>query len=186
MEYCVSNKMGETTDVDEWRLFAQMRMQGVGMTERSNASIVELIWVPYVCVGGICWVIWRPLAEQLWEHAVEELMTGPAGQNPCRPQLLVNMPAEKTEFRERSATILMSCSSVSHTLTNSHTNSWEFRTQAVGYNETFRCCFIVLGGKALKVCWHPTVFVYFVLFINYIHCESLWKLFGGKTIKRWV
>ena len=59
-------------------------------------------------------------------------MTGPAGQNPCRPQLLVNMPAEKTEFRERSATILMSCSLVSHALTRSRTlNSWGFRTQAV-------------------------------------------------------
>lgn len=39
-------------------------------------------------------------------------MTGPAGQNPCRPQLLVNMPAEKTEFRERSATIWLSRSSI--------------------------------------------------------------------------
>lgn len=119
---CVSNKIGEMTDFDNWKLFAQMRMQSVEMTESSNASIVELIRVPYVCVGGVGWVIWRPLAEQLWEHAVEELMTGPAGQNPCWPQLLVNMPAEKTEFRERSATILMSCSLVSHALrTLTHT-----------------------------------------------------------------
>lgn len=58
-----------------------------------------------MCVGGIGGVIWRPLAEQLWEHAVEELMAGPAGQNPCQPQLLANMPAETTEFRQRSAII---------------------------------------------------------------------------------
>lgn len=82
-----------------------------------------------MCFGGIVWVIWRPLAEQLWEPAVEELMTGPTGQNPYRPQLLVNMPAEKTEFRERSATIRLSCSSKSHALTRSHIqNSWGFRT----------------------------------------------------------
>lgn len=116
MEYCVCNKMGGggTTDFDKCKLFVQMRMQG--MAERSNASVVVCIRVPYACVGGIGWVIWRPLAEQLWEHAVEELMTGPAGQNPCRPQLLVNMPAEKTEFRERSTTIWLSCSSI-HTRT---------------------------------------------------------------------
>lgn len=40
MEYCVCNKMGETTEVDERKLFVQMRMQGVGMAERSNAFIV--------------------------------------------------------------------------------------------------------------------------------------------------
>ncbi len=84
-----------------------------------------------MCVGGIGWVIWRPLAEQLWEHAVEELMTGPAGQNPCRPQLLVNMPAEKTEFRERSATIWLPSSSTSPALTRSHIqSSGGFRTPA--------------------------------------------------------
>lgn len=40
MEFCVCNKMGETTDVDKGKLFVQMRMQGVEMSERSNASIV--------------------------------------------------------------------------------------------------------------------------------------------------
>ena len=85
--------------------FVQMRVQGVGMAER---SIVVWIWVPHVSVGGLGGAIWRPLAEQLWEQAVEKLMTGPAGQNPCRPQLLVNMPAEKTGFRERSATVWLS------------------------------------------------------------------------------
>lgn len=118
MEYCVCNKMGKMTHVDTCQLFVQMRLQG--MAERCNASVVVCIWVLYACVGGIRWVIWRPLAEQLWERAVEELMTGPAGQNPCRPQLLVNMPAEKTEFRERSTTIWLSCSSItlSHTQFN--------------------------------------------------------------------
>lgn len=84
-----------------------------------------------MCVGGIGWIVWRPLAEQLWEHAVEELMTGPAGQNPCWPQLLVNMPAEKTEFRERSSTIWLSCSSIAHSLIHLHIqNSWGVRTPA--------------------------------------------------------
>lgn len=57
-----------------------------------------------MCVGVIGRVVWCPLAEQLLEHAAEELMTGPAGQKSRRPQLSVNVPAEKTEFRERSTT----------------------------------------------------------------------------------
>ncbi len=127
MENCVCNKIGETADVDACKLFVQMRMRSVQMAERSNASIVVWIWVPYVCVGGIGRVIWRLLAEQLWEHAVEELMTGLAGQNPRWPQLLVNMPAEKTEFRKRSALIWLSCSSThqqvhSYTYTHTHTH----------------------------------------------------------------
>lgn len=43
-------------------------------------------------------------------------MTGLAEQGHCQPQMLVNMPAEKTEFRERSATVWLSCSSIFHAL----------------------------------------------------------------------
>lgn len=101
-----------------------------------------------MCVGGIGWVIWRPLAEQLWQHAVVELMTGPAGQNPRWSQLLVSMPAETTEFRERSATIWLSCSSVCHALTHTHIqNSWEFRTPACDIMKPSGVVPLFCGGK---------------------------------------
>lgn len=82
MEYCVCNKMGKMTDAGKCKLSVEMRLQG--MAERCNASIVVRIRVLYACsLEGFYQVIWRPFAEQLWERAVEELMTGPAGQNPC-------------------------------------------------------------------------------------------------------
>lgn len=65
---------------------------------------------PCGCAGGVGSLIRPPLAEQLWERVVEELITGPAGQSHCQSQLLVNKPAKnregkkkKTEFRERFA-----------------------------------------------------------------------------------
>lgn len=168
--------------------FAQMRMQGVWMAERSSSSILVWIWVPYVCVGGIGWVIWRPLAEQLWEHAVEELMTGPAGQNPCRPQLLVNMPAEKTEFRERSATIWLPCSSTFHALTRSYIhNSWGFRTPACDIMRPSGVVPFLYEGKHWKFFFFGTLLFLcaFVLRLSHV-CIGLWllmELFCGKLIR---
>lgn len=162
--------MGETTDFDTCKLFVQMRMQG--MAERSNASVEVCIRVPYACVGGIGWVIWRPLAEQLWEHAVEELMTGPAGQNPCRPQLLVNMPAEKTEFRERSTTILFN--------PHSHIqNSWEFRTLACDVRPSGGVLFF-LKGNALKGLFGSLLVFFMLCFMSFSYLQ--WSVAAPRTV----
>lgn len=119
-----------------------------------------------VCVGGIGRVSCRPLAEQLWERAVEELMTGPAGQKPSA------VSEHTAEFRERSAGLVAQArpgSRVQH--------SGKIKTQAVDVMTPSGVVllFVFPGGQqgSLVPC-------YLSLILSYISSDSLKQSFAAN------
>lgn len=97
-------------------------------------------------------------------------MTGPAGQNPCRPQLLVNVPEEKVEFKKRSATIQLSSSLILYIYCIINSIYAFAHTKFTGLQCRILACDIMrcvlsgfCGGKTLKVCWHHIDLVSFAI-----------------------
>lgn len=115
---------------------------------------------PCGCAGGVGSLIRPPLAEQLWERVVEELITGPAGQSHCQSQLLVNKPAKNREGKKKNRVQGEVCSSAYLELCVL-THAKFIQDSIMWYNEAFRCRSTASGEWALRICRHPTVFVCF-------------------------